>query len=115
MRKCRRLSEFLLKLIVAAALLFTAVATAGCWDDDCPEGCDAGYACYYGACLSRNLCPRGTEHSDDCAQYDEDNNCIQEVDHGICNTGFVCACTEYDPSTEECTVFGCVEATDPED
>jgi hypothetical protein len=104
-------SDIAPKTLLAATVIAAAAALSGCWDDTCPEGCAPGYACYYGECLSRGFCPLGTDNSTNCAQYDGDGRCIQEVEHGICDRGFVCVCEGYDPATERCARRSCLEET----
>ncbi len=104
-------SDITLRALLFTALLCASIFIVGCWDDGCPDGCDPGYACYYGVCLSRGFCPLGTFDSTNCAQYDGDGACIQEVEHGICDRGFVCVCDDFDPATGQCTGRYCAEDT----
>jgi len=84
--------------LIAVALCLVMFFVSSCWDDDCPEGCPDGTACFYGVCLSRQFCPVDDPNADNCAQYEGGSDglvCSQRVDHGICREGYRCACESF--------------------
>jgi len=97
--------------LVAAALVVASLLAAGCWDDDCSPACEEGFACYYGACLSRGFCPANDPHADTCARYSDDGSCLQRVDHGICDRGWVCECQAFS-AEGRCDERACVHSTE---
>lgn len=102
------LGRLFLSVVTATALFGGSLLASGCYEDECAGGCQTGYACYYGVCLSRGWCPADDDHADTCAQYNDLGECTQRVDHGICDRGYVCVCRtinddgECEPSSREC-------------
>ncbi len=82
--------------LLAAALLVGTVlfGSAACFDDECTPACRAGYACYYGICLSRGYCPLDdpfAEETPHCVERDESGDCTDF--RGLCREGYSCECS----------------------
>lgn len=109
------LRRAVLSISLLVAMIALSLVAPACWDDECVPECEAGYACFYGACLSRGFCPASDKNANTCARYEETADggvvCVQEVDHGICNRGYVCECQEFDID-ERCTRRQCVPSTE---
>jgi hypothetical protein len=97
--------------VLAAGVVIATLAAGGCWDDECSPPCEEGFACYYGACLSRGFCPANDDHADTCARYSDTGECLQRVDHGICDRGWVCECQNFN-AEGRCTERECVRSTE---
>lgn len=100
-----------LACVLTIGIVVVTLVSAGCYDNDCSPLCEEGYACYYGACLSRGFCPVGDDHADTCARYSDTGECLQRVDHGICDRGWVCECQNFS-AAGRCTERACVRSTE---
>jgi hypothetical protein len=109
------LRRAVLSISLLLALIALSLVAPACWDDECNPPCEPGYACFYGACLSRGFCPANDPNADTCARYSDPEagpvECIQRVDHGICDRGYVCECQEFDID-DRCTRRQCVPSTE---
>jgi hypothetical protein len=108
------LRRAVLSIPLLMAVIALSLVAPACWDDECNPACEAGYACFYGACLSRGFCPASDPNADTCARYEETATgveCVEQVDHGICNRGYVCQCQTFDID-QHCTRRECVPSTE---
>ncbi len=108
----RHTIQIFFSVVILGVVLGISLAASGCWDDECSPSCQPGYSCYYGVCLSRGFCPADDPNADTCANYSKNGECLERVDHGICDRGWVCECQNFDATTGRCTERECVLSTE---